>query len=76
MQLFLFRRIEQVSENYHPEGGLVIVANDLEGAMSLIREDEHIKPTGEEWTKVIVYELMPGHGYQPAVYVFPDAGCC
>lgn len=76
MMLFLFRRIDQVSGNYHPEGGLVIVAYDRERAQDLIAESSEIQPTESDWDEVIEYELMTGHGYQPAVYVFPDAGCC
>jgi hypothetical protein len=76
MKLFLFKRIERVSDSYHSEGGLVIVANDLEHAESLIADNEFIEPTGMEWAEAKVFELAQGEDYQPAVFVFPDAGCC
>lgn len=76
MRLFLFERVEQVSENYHPGGGLVIVANSEEHARSLIADSASIKPTDEEWAKVRIYFLDDTFGNAPHVYVFPDAGCC
>lgn len=76
MKLFLFQRIEQVSGNYHPEGGLVIVASDIDEAMELIAKDENITVTGEDWGRVVTYPLSSDFGYMPFVYVFPDAGCC
>lgn len=74
MVLYLFEQVEHVSDNYHDNGGLVIVANDLEHANDLISGDEYIKPSPEEWKKAIVYELAGTH--EPKVFVFPDAGCC
>jgi hypothetical protein len=74
MKLFLFKRIEQVSEYYHPEGGLVIVADNEDHARTMILDMQDIEPTEEEWAGKVVYELAGEHA--PAVYVFPDAGCC
>lgn len=74
MKLFLFERIEQLTEYYHPEGGMAIVANDDEHARTIIADMEYIEPTDEEWNTKIVYELAGD--YPPTVHVFPDAGCC
>ena len=74
MKLFLFRRIQQATEYYHPEGGLVIVADSLAHALELIGENEHIQPTEAEWEDAIGYEIFGNP--KPNVYVFPDAGCC
>lgn len=76
MKIFVFDRIDQVSESYHPEGGLVIVAKNVDHARSLIADREHIKPTEEEWASAVEYGLDHGVDYDPVVYVFPDAGCC
>lgn len=78
MKLFLFQRVKQVSESYHPEGGLVIVANDHDHAHALIADMEDIQPTDSEWAESIIYELQEAfeHNPKPVVYVFPDAGCC
>lgn len=74
MKLFLFERINQVSENYHSEGGLVIVAIDRNHAEMLIADDANIQPTESDWGEVVEYTL--DRGYTPVFYVFPDAGCC
>ena len=74
MRLFLFKRIDQVSENYHSEGGLVIVANNLDHARAIIMDMADIEPTDEEWAEVVTFDLAAD--YAPTVYVFPDAGCC
>lgn len=74
MKIFLFQRIKQVSYNYHPEGGLAIVAKDKEHALKLIEQDEYINISKEEWNEVIVYNLSDDE--EPRVFVFPDAGCC
>lgn len=80
MKLYLFKRIEQLSDSWHQEGGLVIVANDLEHAKSLIANEEYIKPTDAEWVEAIVYPLDTSNDSDPhiwpVVYTFPDAGCC
>lgn len=74
MKLFLFEYIKQVSDYYHSEGGLVVVAKDEDQAREMIANREYIEPTLEEWFEVKVYELAGD--YPPKIYVFPDAGCC
>ena len=74
MKMFVFEYIDQVSPNYHPEGGLMVIAKDKEQVEELIKEVGDIEIANEEWEKVITYELK--NDEQPKVFVFPDAGCC
>ena len=74
MKMFVFEYIDQVSPNYHPEGGLMVIAKDKEQVEELIKEVGDIEITNKEWEKVITYELK--NDEQPKVSVFPDAGCC
>lgn len=97
MKLYLFPYVECVSDRYHSEGGLVVVANDKGHAARLIEAfpttDKEAKAVGystyspwerseenppavtaEEWEQVVVYDLAGKP--EPAVYIFPDAGCC
>lgn len=74
MQIFLFERVDQVSGNYHPEGGLVVVARDRQHVEELISGDQSIQVTEREWEHVAIYPLI-GEA-EAKVYVFPDAGCC
>jgi hypothetical protein len=70
MNLYVWPRIEHASDNYHHEGGVVVIAESLpeavamaasEGAM--IRDDE--QPA----------EIRDVNG-PPVCWVFIDAGCC
>lgn len=74
MKVFIFEDVEQVSDNYHAGGGILIVANNKDHAIKLIEQEDYVKVTEEEWEKVVVYELK--NNEEPKVIVFPDAGCC
>lgn len=71
MKIFIWRRIEKCSSYWHPEGGVVVVAENLERAKALalvngaeIKDDE--KPDA-------VYDVAQA---EEKVFIFPDAGCC
>ncbi len=74
MKMFIFKRLEQVSDRYHPGGGLAIIANDRKHAMEVIENFWEIDITDEEWESVEVYELA--EKVEPKFIVFEDAGCC
>lgn len=76
MKIFIFPYIDQLTCNYHPEGGMVIVAKDEEHAKELISSDENIRLTEEEWSEVVVYDLAEGQKTTTEMFIFPDAGCC
>lgn len=72
-KIFIFQRLNQVSYNYHSEGGLVIIADDKEDAIRLIADDKDIQITEKEWEKVCIYETT---SEEKRYWVMPDAGCC
>lgn len=74
MKLFVFKRIEQASGNFHPEGGLVVIAESREDILEVVSSDEYISLTSNEISEAIEFELMDNMPSQ--VFVFPDAGCC
>ena len=74
MKMFVFEYINQVSPNYHTEGGLMVIAKDKEQVIQLIEDYGNIEIDKEEWADVIIYELK--NNEEPRVFVFPDAGCC
>jgi hypothetical protein len=74
MKIFVFNRINQCSCNYHTEGGVVIVADDIDAAKELIKSDEYISITKKEWANVEAFELATV--VLPKYWVMPDAGCC
>ena len=40
MKIFIFKNVDQVSDNYHSDGGLVIVAKDAYQVEELIKDNE------------------------------------
>lgn len=75
MKAFVFEYLDKVSDNWHEEGGLFIVASDKGRAIELINGTNGVvKVLEEEWKKVLVYELSGD--YQEKLITFPDAGCC
>lgn len=71
MKVFVWRCLDQVSENYHPEGGLLVVAESLAEAINKAEENRYIKADSDP---DFVYDILGA--VEPVVVVFPDAGCC
>ena len=74
MKMFIFKELSQVSDNYHSEGGLAVIAKDKDQVYQLIEEYGDIEITEDEWHEVWIYDLVGD--VEPEVFVFPDAGCC
>jgi len=74
MKVFIFERIDKLTDNWHPEGGLVIIANDIEHAKEVISANSQIAVTEEEWAKVESFELA--NEAELKFWTMPDAGCC
>lgn len=74
MKMFIFERLNCVSDRYHSQGGLVVIAKDREHVMELIKDYEDIIITKDEWKEVITYDLK--NQEEPKLFIFPDAGCC
>lgn len=68
--------VKQLTENYHPEGGLVIIADSLEDAKRHIETvwSDYTQITDEEWESADVYELAEDHPIK--TWCFPNTGCC
>lgn len=65
MKTFIWERIEQLTDNYHPGGGLVIIAESLERAKTLLPN-----------ITLPVPDYMTDGGIEEKVFIFPDSGCC
>lgn len=77
--------MDQLTNRYHNDGGLVVVAANMQQVLDLIaaendksKEDSedgaNIALTEEEVSKAVIYPLA--EECDSAVYIFPDAGCC
>lgn len=83
MKLFLFPDLDKVSNRYHSNGGVVVLARSREHAEQLCAE--HVDETGWEsepcpivldWTQVREWDVHQEDDEQGHVWVMPDAGCC
>lgn len=86
MKVYIFSRVDELTNNYHKAGALVIVANDDDHAKAMIEEvnatnyDPHAGPsihmTEKEWDNRRVLRLADDSRAEPELFVFEDAGCC
>lgn len=74
MKIFVWEWVGQVSDNYHCDGGLLVVAKDEGRAKELIEQEPHVVVTDAEWRGVRIFETSADE--QERVITFPDAGCC
>jgi hypothetical protein len=76
MKVFIWEHIQKLTDNYHSDGGLVVVAANLQRAIELAEAE------GVEFSKGDYDELTPTNVYNTddsadeKVFIFPDAGCC
>ena len=74
MKAFIWNRVEGATDNWHSEGGLFVVAPDLEEARALLKSKVPLKCGAFGESPDHVLDLV---GEEiPRVVVFPDAGCC
>lgn len=74
MNVYVFERIEKATDNWHEEGGLMVVAKSVERAKEMIEAEPTIEVTDEEWAEVLV---IAAHGdTDERLITFPDTGCC
>ena len=72
MKVFVWKRVEQCSDNYHPEGGVVVFAATEERARELANSQDGCDILPEE----MPHDVRVVKGGDEAVYIMPDAGCC
>ncbi|HDY86248.1 hypothetical protein LCGC14_1126010 [marine sediment metagenome] len=82
MTLYLFERIDKVTDSWHSAGGIVIIAKDRRQAKEIATKyfdskfdkRDKVGITIDEWKSVKVFVLAGKH--KPEVFIFPDEGCC
>lgn len=75
MKVMIWRRLDNVSRNYHSEGGAVVIAESHEDAMKLLRANNEVPASSDIFIKQpdLAYDIVGG---TEGVEIFPDAGCC
>lgn len=80
MNLYVWNYLNEMSSNYHSEGGVVVIAETVEQARELFLKD--YSPNSDNKTgqsDIITTEptLVCGvDATEPHVFEFPNAGCC
>lgn len=75
MNIYIWENVSNLTYRYHDEGGLVIIAKDLDQARTMYRAqggEVNCTALTQKPTRVIA---CAGEE-TPTVFVFPDAGCC
>jgi len=73
MFVFIFPHIAELTDNYHPDGGLVVIAENITSAIEMARA-EGVTFANDEIARVHSHKLAE-HA-EPRAFIFPDAGCC
>ena len=84
MKVFVWEDLDRVSNNYHSNGGLLVVASTLEEAKALVEKPmPSYKGQPEQyWEQSVKIDQRPDYVFdvvgqvEPMVLVFPNAGCC
>ena len=72
MKIFIWDRVNQCSDNYHPEGGVAVIAESLQRAVEIANQLNGCNIQKNEMPDD-VYEIKSD---EEKVFIFPDAGCC
>lgn len=73
--IYVWKRAGGVTEEWHPEAGLVVVALSLEAAREALKASPGVKAGCEAFQNEpdYVWTLADGLG---KVLIFPNTGCC
>lgn len=74
MNLYMWKRLEAVTSNYHSAAAVVIIAASLDRAHALVPyrgRHEKREPMTEPDVIYVLHEAA-----EESVFIFPDAGCC
>lgn len=72
MNVYIWERVGRCSDNWHPEGGVVVFAESLDEARALANKTEGCAISDAEQPDA-VRQCADG---EKKVFIMPDAGCC
>ena len=80
-QLYIWNRVTPVTDNYHEEGGIGVLADDISQARAVIAEHvDRLTTCAKErtWDSAdadMVLDVI-ADGDPRVAFIHPDAGCC
>lgn len=72
MKVFVWSHVDQCTHHYHPEGGVVVFAEDESRARELANAEPGCSIRTDEQPN----EVRDVAGGEERVFIMPDAGCC
>lgn len=77
MKMFLWQRVSNATGSCHDEGGIVVLAENLERARELLLSRPAIPKSCQALAVDPDFSCkISGPKIEEDVWVFPDAGCC
>ena len=81
MRVFLWQRVDDMTDSYHNEAGVLVVAVDEERARALVRqarEEQQRGPGagGDSFLDAVDASWCLAGAPEERLILFPDAGCC
>ena len=77
MNVYVWQSAKGITIHYHDDGGVVIVAGSLPEARKLFRA--RMSKDGVSFTAELEspdHVIPASNNAEPAVFIFPDSGCC
>lgn len=72
MNIYIWRRVNKATLNYHTEGGVVVFADSYTEAIQLANSIDGCEISADEKPD----EIRPCAKGEKNVFIMPDAGCC
>ena len=92
MKIFIWQYISNISTSYHDNGGVAIIASDIDAARALFlangsfrkesswsvaEPDAEYNPENKDGDiRLVEPDFSADIDADPRVFIFPDAGCC
>lgn len=73
--MYVWESVNELTNNYHDGGGLVIISNDLESARELLKQSISLKSKCEA-LKVDPDYVTSVTAEKDKIFIFPNEGCC
>ena len=58
MKMYIFEKLDNVSDRYHSNGGLMVVAKDLDDLKEIIKEYQDIIITEKEFKEIFYVGII------------------
>lgn len=79
MKLFIWYHAGNVTERYHSEAGIVVIAEDLASCRAMIEAATWVRYDPDSPCEALTVEpdvVREAAEGSPFIWIFPDAGCC